>query len=371
MADGPGGYSDGSCLISAPTGWEWGACDTGGGSAVWGDITGTLTDQLDLLPRLVPDSSGCSPGQVASICDVTGGWICTDAPDGVTDLGVSYTPAVVTVSSSTGDDAALGAAVPGVSAGVLTAGQASTLTSAVQPADLAGGAITPAAGALDLTLVETALQSESDTAALAAIGALDAADVGADPAGTGATEAGAAVSAHEGAADPHPVYTTEAEAEAAAPVQEAPEDATPYARQDAAWVAVETIVGPQGPAGPAGPPGADGADGADLVVQDLGAVSSATVDLTTATDVYLAQLTGSGILTITLPASGARTVRLDVTSDTGAHSWLLSSAVSPSWAHGVADDLTPPAGSGVVRTYWIQATPSRLDLSAVTYWPES
>jgi hypothetical protein len=44
---------------------------------------------------------------------------------------------------------------------------------------------------------------------------LDAADVGADPAGTAA----AAVSAHEAAGDPHPQYTTAAEASAAAPVQ--------------------------------------------------------------------------------------------------------------------------------------------------------
>ncbi len=44
---------------------------------------------------------------------------------------------------------------------------------------------------------------------------LDAGDVGADPAGTAA----AAVAAHVLAADPHPQYTTEAEAAAAAPVQ--------------------------------------------------------------------------------------------------------------------------------------------------------
>lgn len=44
---------------------------------------------------------------------------------------------------------------------------------------------------------------------------LDAADVGADPAGTAA----AAVAAHEAAVDPHPTYTTAAEAAAAAPVQ--------------------------------------------------------------------------------------------------------------------------------------------------------
>lgn len=42
-----------------------------------------------------------------------------------------------------------------------------------------------------------------------------AAEVGADPTGTAA----AAVSAHEGAADPHPTYTTAAEAAVAAPVQ--------------------------------------------------------------------------------------------------------------------------------------------------------
>ncbi len=44
---------------------------------------------------------------------------------------------------------------------------------------------------------------------------LNAADVGADPVGTAA----AAVAAHVAAADPHPQYTTEAEAAAAAPVQ--------------------------------------------------------------------------------------------------------------------------------------------------------
>lgn len=48
---------------------------------------------------------------------------------------------------------------------------------------------------------------------------LDAADVGADPAGTGASAAAAAVAAHVGAADPHTQYTTAAEAAAAAPVQ--------------------------------------------------------------------------------------------------------------------------------------------------------
>ena len=48
---------------------------------------------------------------------------------------------------------------------------------------------------------------------------LDAADVGADPVGTGASAASAAVAAHVAAADPHPQYTTSAEAAAAAPVQ--------------------------------------------------------------------------------------------------------------------------------------------------------
>lgn len=48
---------------------------------------------------------------------------------------------------------------------------------------------------------------------------LDAADVGADAAGTAAGTAAAAVAAHEAAPDPHPQYTTTAEASAAAPVQ--------------------------------------------------------------------------------------------------------------------------------------------------------
>ncbi len=48
---------------------------------------------------------------------------------------------------------------------------------------------------------------------------LDAADVGADPAGTGALAALAAVAAHVAEADPHTQYTTASEAAAAAPVQ--------------------------------------------------------------------------------------------------------------------------------------------------------
>jgi hypothetical protein len=48
---------------------------------------------------------------------------------------------------------------------------------------------------------------------------LDAADVGADPAGTGAAQAAAAVAAHVALPDPHPQYTTAVEAAAAAPVQ--------------------------------------------------------------------------------------------------------------------------------------------------------
>lgn len=48
---------------------------------------------------------------------------------------------------------------------------------------------------------------------------LDAGDVGADASGTGATEAASAVGAHVGESDPHPQYTTAAEAASAAPVQ--------------------------------------------------------------------------------------------------------------------------------------------------------
>lgn len=54
---------------------------------------------------------------------------------------------------------------------------------------------------------------------VAQAGDYDAADVGADPVGTGAAEAASAVSDHEGAGDPHPQYTDVAEAAAAAPVQ--------------------------------------------------------------------------------------------------------------------------------------------------------
>lgn len=43
---------------------------------------------------------------------------------------------------------------------------------------------------------------------------LNAADVGADPAGTGAAQAASAVTAHEGLANPHPIYMTQAESDA-------------------------------------------------------------------------------------------------------------------------------------------------------------
>jgi len=285
----------------------------------WGGIGGTLTDQIDLLPRLAPDSAGCLPGQVPSICSVSGGWICTDPADGVTDLSVSYAPAVVSVLSSTGDDAAIGAAVAGISAGVMSASQAAAL--------------------------ENALQAEADPLYLLSPAAgISSADIS-------EWSAAFAWGDHAG------LY-----------LSDAPLTGGPWGRQDGEWV---EAVGPAGPAGADGADGAPGADGADLIVTDLGSVANAIVDLTLPTDVYLAHLTGSGILSIELPETGARTVRLDVTSDTGAHFWLLSSVVSPSWAYGIADDMTPPAGVGVVRTYWIQATPTRLDLSAITYWPES
>jgi hypothetical protein len=120
-----------------------------------------------------------------------------------------------------------------------------------------------------------------------------------------------------------------------------------------------------------GPPGADGEPGASLILSELGDVGSVALDLRSPPDVYSARLTASGILGITLPESGPRTVRLDVTSDDGSHGWLLSCLVAPSWVYGVADDLTPPAGTGVVRSYWLQATPTTLAISAVTYWPET
>jgi len=97
-------------------------------------------------------------------------------------------------------------------------------------------------------------------------------------------------------------------------------------------------------------------------------VGSATVDLSTTVEVYQMALTASGVLTIVQPTSGYRTVRLDVTSDTGARSWLISSIIAPSWARGIADDMTPPTGTGVVRSYWITGTPTTLSMSALTSW---
>jgi hypothetical protein len=93
-------------------------------------------------------------------------------------------------------------------------------------------------------------------------------------------------------------------------------------------------------------------------------VDSLSLDLSSAatTDVHTARLIDDGILSITLPASGIRVVRLDVTSDDGTHEWLLSSSVDPATPYAADLDLMPPAGAGVVRSYWITGAPGRLDI---------
>jgi hypothetical protein len=98
---------------------------------------------------------------------------------------------------------------------------------------------------------------------------------------------------------------------------------------------------------------------------DHGDVTNLTIDLSDAATpgLHLARLTGLGILAIVLPTAGYRVVRLDATSTTGAHSWILSADVEAATPYAQDLDLTPPAGAGVVRSYWITAGPGRLDVS--------
>lgn len=77
---------------------------------------------------------------------------------------------------------------------------------------------------------------------------LDAGDVSADPAGTGATEAADAVTAHEAAANPHPTYLTAAEGDAAYDALGAA--AAAEAASDPAGTAAAAISAHEGAANP-------------------------------------------------------------------------------------------------------------------------
>ncbi len=115
--------------------------------------------------------------------------------------------------SDLGDSAALDV---GATAGTVAAGDDPRLSDSRTPTGGAGGVLSgsyPNPG----FAVDMATQAELDAHANSTSNphATTAAQVGADPAGTAA----AAVAAHAAAADPHPNYTTAAEAAAAAPVQ--------------------------------------------------------------------------------------------------------------------------------------------------------
>ena len=115
--------------------------------------------------------------------------------------------------SDLGNSAALDV---GTTAGTVAAGNDSRLSDSRTPTGVAGGVLSgtyPNPG----FAVDMATQAELDAHANSTSNphATTAAQVGADPAGTAA----AAVAAHAAAADPHPNYTTAAEAAAAAPVQ--------------------------------------------------------------------------------------------------------------------------------------------------------
>ena len=75
------------------------------------------------------------------------------------------------------------------------------------------------------------LKAAVDAALAAKADSTHSHDADYDPLG----EAAAEVATHEAAQDPHPQYTTVAEAQAAAPVQEAPNDGSEYVRKNEAW----------------------------------------------------------------------------------------------------------------------------------------
>ena len=115
-----------------------------------------------------------------------------------------------------------GAAAPVQSVNALTGSV--VITPALIGAEPAGTAAAQVAAHVALPDPHPAYTTTAEAAAVApvqsvnaATGAvvLDATDVGADPVGTSA----AGIAAHEAAPDPHPIYTTAAEAGAAAPVQ--------------------------------------------------------------------------------------------------------------------------------------------------------
>jgi hypothetical protein len=138
--------------------------------------------------------TGTGTARVAETRETTVQAIADLAAGGATDLG--YDQATRTLSSSTGGDVVLPLATPTL-AGLLSAGDQAKLSALL----LTGGSTGQV-----LALFGDGLWKAKS---------LTAADVGADSSGAAA----AAIAAHLSAADPHPSYTTAAEAAAAAPVQ--------------------------------------------------------------------------------------------------------------------------------------------------------
>jgi hypothetical protein len=208
------------------------------------DGAATIAPGSVLAERLPPDPSAEADGRWITSSD--GAWVATDEPPGgTTDLSVSYTAGTVTVASSTGADAVLVPAVEGVSAGVVTAAQAARIAGAIQSETDPLYVLSPAAGisSTQITQWGTAygwgdhgaagyLTAESDTAALAAIGALGPGDVGAEPAGvsaadiTDATTAGRAVLTAADAAAQRAALGTDAAGAARPPSAHAASHAT-------------------------------------------------------------------------------------------------------------------------------------------------
>jgi len=340
----------------------WGALVAGGGGGgggTWGSITGTLAAQLDLataLAGLAPLShtqaattiTGLAPVATSgAYADLTGRpTLGTAAASAATDFATAAQGALAASASQPGHTQAA-TTITGL-APVATSGAYVSLAGRPTLGTAAAYAASDFATAAQGALAASASQPWHSHAPTSILGLAPVATSGAYADLTGRPTLGTA------AASATTDFATAAQGALAASASQpghtqawgtltaTPTTRAGYGITDAAplWMSVSTATG----------------------------VGSATVDLSTTVEVYQMALTASGVLTIVQPTSGYRTVRLDVTSDTGARSWLISSIIAPSWARGIADDMTPPTGTGVVRSYWITGTPTTLSMSALTSW---
>jgi hypothetical protein len=131
--------------------------------------------------------------------------------------------------------------------------------------------------------------------------------------------------------------------------------------------------GIQGVKGDTGDTGAQGAAGtyAPSVVAHGDEPLGISLDLDDGHDIVTAHMTGPtlpdvGEIEILPPTAGTASLRLDLTSDTGLHTWVLATTADVRWVWGAADDLTP--GVGETRRCYIECAPAVCTVACVGYW---